>query len=222
MRILRLLVGLFGLAACGSGGTPHESPLVVASPTAVVASTPTPTQTGSPVCTPTVGPLPTVTSTGRIRYRVVEGADPFSEGSRLLFSETFTSPPTVLSLTGSFAVIPVAPLPPNTTLALQIVDVAFTAGPFVIEGHGDIGLISVTTLDPAQPLSAAVQVTITQPFTHQVWDLELTGTGSADTFTTDFPAAFSRVTVSSEANLWSFGLFSLDIVAVPEAAAASP
>lgn len=192
-------------ATAGSHATATVPMAVVGTSTPTVIAAPSPTA------------LPTATN-GVITYCLVAAPDPFvAEGSRLFYSVTPTQPPSVFSLGGQFDVIPVLPAPPNVTVALRITRAQLTAFPFLVQGDGDVGLISITASDSAQQLSAEVELTFThQPTGEITGPVPLTGTGSTDTFTADFPPAFRPLTVSSTGDLFS-NFFRLEIVAAPAA-----
>ncbi len=103
------------------------------------------------------------------------------------------------------------PTSPNTRFSFRITRLEFSAGPYLIQGQGNVGTISVSTLHPASPLTMTARVTISGD------DVELTGTGPPGSFTLDAPPRFQRVEIGYQraVGLGYVG-YGMTIFAVPE------
>jgi hypothetical protein len=151
---------------------------------------------------------------GVVRYQLVGASHPsLPQRSTLFHQNTKTTPPGQYTLGGTFDVVAAIPPPANTLFAFHIIRVDFsevgTANPVRIQGQGDAGSISATTLDPDQPLRITLKVTV---FGQQV---ELAGSGSPDTFTTDIPPSFNAVGAGFTQEPYG-PVYRLTIFAVPE------
>ncbi|MFI5398229.1 MAG: hypothetical protein ACHQ9S_22050 [Candidatus Binatia bacterium] len=128
-----------------------------------------------------------------ISYRLIPAQGPSgTNGSYIQFVPpgfgAAPSPPEPLA--GTFDVVRLEPLPPNTQFAFSIVRLQFSSKSYLVTGN--TGTI-VATFDPESPLSVHMPVSINGRPVDLAGIIE-----SPDTFTAGWPPAFRGVVVLSE------------------------